>query len=259
MPAPIRPAPALALVVPILFFSTAASAVQILYSQDFESPNNPPGFQDTTLKDVSQQTVNSLYGDQPAGFLFQQSFTVETLEINGGTAFGTGYSDPSGIGGNYALGMLSSVQPDRLLLTFDVGSFTFLNLRMDISSIDLDGVGGPFGPLEGSAPEFQLRLLDSPGGVLGTTVLDVDTASGTASPRSIFDWTSVVFALSTLGNTDGFVTVEIDLLSGNYAAFDNIVIAAADTPGVVPVPAALPLLLSALAGAGVLARRRPAG
>jgi hypothetical protein len=253
-----RIARGLALALPVILGSAPASAIQILYVQDFESPNNPPGFVDTTNRDVSQQTVNVLYGNQPEGFSFQQDFTVETLHITGGSAFGAGYSDPSGIGGNYAIGMLSGVQNDKLRLTFNVGSFDFFNLRMDISSIDLDGVGGPFGPVGGAVPEFRLTLFDSPGGVLGTTVLDSDTQSGTASPRNVFDWTSVIFALSTVGNTDGFVTVEIDLLSGNYAAFDNILIAAADTGGVVPVPGALPLLASALAGFGLVARRRAA-
>lgn len=259
MPRPARIAYGTALALPVILFSTVAGAVQVLYVQDFESPNDPPGFVDTTGRDVSQQTVNSLYGDQPPGFSFQQDFTVETLEINGGFAFGTGYSDPAGIGGNYALGMLASVQNDKLRLTFDVGSFNFLNVQMDISSIDLDGVGGPFVPVEGAVPEFKLTLFDSPGGVLGTKILGTDTKSGTASPRNVFDWTNVIFALSTVGNSDGIVTVEIDLLSGNYAAFDNMVIAAADVGGVVPVPGALPLLASALAGFGVVARRRVAG
>lgn len=111
---------------------SSANALQILYVQDFETPNDPPGFIDTTGRDVSQQTVNQLYGGQPSGFSFEQDFTVATLEINGGVAFGAGYSDPAGIGGDHALGMLSSVQDDRLRLTFDVGTFAFLNLQIDI-------------------------------------------------------------------------------------------------------------------------------
>ncbi len=252
-----RFAPACLLILLGVVLNPGAGIAQIiLYTQDFESPNDPPGFMNTTGRDVSQQLINTLYGDQPPGFTFQQQFTVETLLVTGTVAFGSGYSDPAGIGGNYTAGMLSSVQPDLLWLTFDVGEFDFLNLRMDISSIDLDGVGGPFGPPEGSVPEFQLTLLDSPGGNRTGNVLDSDIATGTASARDVFDWTEVLFALSTAGNTDGFVTVRIDLLSGNYAAFDNIIIAASDTPGEIPVPAALPLLASALTGLGLLVRRR---
>lgn len=70
-------------------------AAVLLYENDFESPT---GFVDTSGRDVSSQSVNTLY-DQP-GFVFQQIFTVETLEIQGGVAFGSGYSDPSGIGGS---------------------------------------------------------------------------------------------------------------------------------------------------------------
>lgn len=99
--------------------SPAVSAATLLYQNDFESPN---GFVDTTSHDVSQQTVDSLYS--LSGFQFQQTFTVETLHITGGAAFGTGYSDPAGTGGNYALGMLSTVQNDLAALTFDVGAFS---------------------------------------------------------------------------------------------------------------------------------------
>ena len=157
-----------------------AGAATLLYQNDFESPN---GFVDTTGVDVSQQTVDSLYS--LAGFQYQQTFTVETLHITGGAAFGTGYSDPEGTGGNYALGMLSSVQNDLAALTFDVGSFSFLNVGMDISAIDLDGVGGPFGVAQ---PIFRLSLYDSPGGAFsivapGTLLAQADV-TGTGTPNA---------------------------------------------------------------------------
>ena len=40
--------------------------------------------------------------------------------------------------------------------------------------------------------------------------------------------------LSTAGNTNGNVILRIDLLSGGYAAMDNFVVAASDTPVEVP-------------------------
>ena len=229
------------------------NAVTVLYNNDFESPN---GFVDTTGKDVSQQSINALY-DQP-GFLFQQVWTVETLEINGGVAFGNGYSDPSGVGGNYALGMLSSVQDDKLALTFDVGGFNFLNAGLDISAIDLDGAGGPFGIAQ---PVYRASLYDSPGGVFNInapgTLLDQTDLTGTGSlSQSVFDWTRVIAALSTTGNTDGNVTLMLDLLQGGYAAFDNLIVVADDTPGVIPLPPALLLFGTGLLGLIGLAKRK---
>ena len=247
----------LLLVLVVASFPRPAAATVLLYQNYFELPN---GFVDTTGKDVSQQSVSTLY-DQP-GFAFQQINTVETLEIHGGTAFGTGYSDPQGIGGDYTPGMLSAVQDDHLALTFDVGSFAFLNVGMDISAIDLDGVGGPFGVTE---PIFRLRLYDSPGGVFsivspGTLLDQVDvTGTGTAS-ASVFDWTAVVGALSASGSQDGHVSLDIDLIQGGYAGFDNLRVVASDTPGLVPEPATSALVVLGLcAMAGFAARRRRIG
>jgi hypothetical protein len=231
----------------------AANAATTLYTNDFESPD---GFVDTTGRDVSQQTVSSLY--DLAGFSFQQTSTVETLEINGDFAFSGGYSDPSGTGGNYAIGMLSSVQDDKLSLTFDVGSFDFLNIFMDISAIDLDGVGGPFGV---DQPIFRASLYDSPGGAFNInapgTLLDQVDLTGTGTPsQSIFDWTRVVAALSTEGNTDGNVTFMLDLTQSGYASFDNIKVDADEISGVVPIPAAVWLFGSGLIGLIGVARRK---
>ena len=52
-------------------------------------------------------------------------------------------------------------------------------------------------------------------------ILDVAQVSGIASPRDIFSWTEVTLPLSTIGNTNGNVTLRIDLLEGDYAAMDN--------------------------------------
>jgi hypothetical protein len=185
------------------------------------------------------QSVNSLYGNQPPGFTFAQQFTVETLLIPGNQAFGTGYSDPLGIGGNYALGMLSDVQNDLLGLSFNVGSNDFLNVRLDISSIDVDRLGGPIIPAGGAVPTFEFTLFDNPTGtpgVGGSSILSSYQASGTVSARDVFDWTEVLFSLDASGSTNGNVILRIDLLSGGYAAFDNLRITASDTPVSVPEP-----------------------
>ncbi len=238
--------------------SNAQAATVILYDQDFESPAafvNDGG-------DVNiYNAVNTLYGNQPPGFTFAQAFTVETLLVTGNQAFGTGYSDPSGKGGNYTLGMLSNTQDDRLGLSFNIGSNDFLNVRLDISSIDLSVFGGPFVPA-GVEPVFEFTLYDNPGGATGLgsgTVLSTLQATGTASAQSDFDWTEVLLPLDAAGNTDGNVTLQIDLLSGGYAALDNFLIAASDTPGdvgVVPIPASVWLFGSGMLGLLGFSRRK---
>jgi hypothetical protein len=248
----------------------AQGATLVLYDQNFE---NPSGFVNDGGDVNIDRSVNTLYRNQPSGFTFAQANTVETLLITGNKAFGTGYSDPSGKGGNYALGMLSSVQNDLLGLSFNVGSNKFLNARLDISSIDLSVFQGPF-VTPGAIPTFEFTLYDNPSGTTGLgsgTILAVLQPSGTASARTVFDWTEVLLPLDASGNTNGNVTLRIDLLSGGYAALDNIRIAASNTPGDVgdspnppidPPAAAVPepatILGIALAGGGLacLKRRR---
>lgn len=234
------------------FAAAPVAASTLLYDQDFESP---VGYVNDGGDINIFRTVNDLYGNQPPGFLFNQAFTSETLNITGSqrgggsAAFGTGYSDPSGIGGNFAIGMLSDAQNDLTSLIFDVGAFDFLNVGVDVSSIDLDRFGGPFIPAGGTAPTFRFTLFDNPSGAPGLgggTVLDVADASAASSDPAEFDWTSSVLALETAGNTNGNVILQIDLLSGaGYAAFDNLRIVASDDEGDLdeaPLPASLPLL-----------------
>ncbi len=215
-----------------------AQSTIVLYDQDFE---NPMGFVNQGGDINITRTINNLYSNQPPGFIFTQAFTVETLLLTGNQAFGSGYSDPSGIGGNYALGMLSTGQNDLLGLSFDTGGRDFLNFRLDISSIDLDRFGGPFVP-NGAIPEFEFTLFDNPSGTpnLGSgSILSTFTTSGTPSARNVFDWTEVLAVLDASGSTNGNVTLRIDLLNGGYAALDNFRITASDTPGdigVVPEP-----------------------
>lgn len=239
-------------------FSGVSQAATILYDQDFE---NPVGFVNDAADINIFRQVNELYGNQPAGFSFAQQFTVETLLITGSSAFGTGYSDPAGSGGNYALGMLSTGQNDLLGLSFNIGSNDFLNMRLDVSSIDLSAFGGPFVP-QGAVPRFQFTLYDNPTGVngLGTgAILSQIEGLGTASPRSVFEWTELLLAMDATGNTNGNVTLRIDLLDGGYAALDNIRIAASDIAGDVgdplPLPSSLLLLGLGLLGLRLRSRR----
>jgi hypothetical protein len=207
------------------------AGIVLLYQQDFE---NPTGFVNDGGDVNIHRKVNDLYGNQPDGFSFAQTHTVETLFLNGTQAFDQGYVDASGIGGNYALGMLANVQNDLLGLSFDVGSHSFLNVRLTISSIDLSVFQGPF-VTPGDIPIFEFTLFDNPTGINGLgngNVLDRQQAVGKIAPApNVLDWTNVLLPLSTIGNTNGQVTLKIDLLSGGYAALDNFRITTSNTAG----------------------------
>lgn len=196
-----------------------------LYQNDFESPNTLPI---RSCYALDGRSVNTLYG-QP-GALFDQINTVETVLINA-TGGSPNYSDPLGTGGNFAIGMLGILGNDKLSLTFDSQNLGFINIGMDISSIDVQGCGGPFGI---AAPKYVISLLDSPGGVFNfaNPVLDQKEIIGVAGPDQwTFDWTSHVVALDSSQSTDGNVSIVWDLMQSGYAAFDNLIITASTDPG----------------------------
>ncbi|MEM0982417.1 MAG: hypothetical protein AAGI17_00545 [Planctomycetota bacterium] len=225
-----------------------AQPVVTVFQEDFE---NPVGLS-LASQDVSQQTVNALFGAP-----FNQTFTVETLAINGPS--GT-FSDPSGVGGNYAIGLLSDAQNDLFAITFDAADRDFVNVFFDLSSIDLVGFGGPFTQDNTSVPELSVALLDTPGGVFNINApgsfaeLDSGVATGTASPRFEFDWTRQQFFFDATGSTDGQVTLLFDLTAGGYASLDNFLIESNE----IPAPSAAIMLGAAglLAGGRKRASRR---
>ena len=240
--------------------AAAPSTAAILYSQDFE---NPDGFVNDGGDINIFRSVNQLYHDQPAGFVFSQTFTTETLLIGGTQAYGVGYTDPSGKAGKYVVSQLSDAQDDRLGLAFNVGGFKFLNFRMDISSIDLDRFGGPFVPPGGLAPVFRFRLFDNPGGAPGVgtgTPLDFVDVTGLLNPsKTSLLFSTAIGGLDASASTDGNVIFQIDLLSGGYAAFDNIVISAADVTAGLPEPESWALLIAGFGLTGAALRRRRSG
>lgn len=245
----------------------AVAATAVLYDQDFENPFN---FSNDGADVNISSSVNENYGNQPAGFAIASNNTTETLNVTGsnrGTgsaAFGTGWSDPSNTAGDFAIGMLSDVQNDILGLSFDAGSNAFLNVGLDLSSIDLSDFGGPYVPAN-AEPVLQLSLFDNPGGGVSLTgngiLLDQQTLTGTASAGDVFDWTNGVLGLSTAGNTDGNVTLQADLLAGGYAAIDNIKVVASNQPGqlnVVPLPSSAWMLIAGFGMIGGIHRMRKA-
>jgi hypothetical protein len=249
----------------LVLMSARTDAAVVLYNQSFE---NPVGFVNDGGDINIFRPVNQLYGNQPVGFSFAQANTVETLLLAGNQAFGTGYADSKGTGGNYALGMLSGLNSDNdfLGLSFNVQGLNFLNFRLNISSIDLDRFGCPCNSPTDSIASFDIVLFDNPTGATGLSgngiVLDSERITGLpSSARNSLNWSEHILALDASGSTNGNVTVRIDLVANavnsRYAAMDNFRIVASDTPGDignVPEPASIALLGLGLAGL-VLGRR----
>jgi hypothetical protein len=195
----------------------------VLYANDFESPNTAPAINCGNSLDT--RTINELYGTP--SFVYHQVFTVETVFHQDSIPL---YSNPQAIGGNYSIGMLSTGQDDRLGLTFDRDGHRFLNVAMNISSIDISGCGGPFGV---AAPILKLTLLDSPGGVFdfGQPVLDTATITGEAAPDQwTFHWVFRTESLDAKDATDGHVSIVFDLEQSGYATFDDLSIVASEDP-----------------------------
>jgi len=250
-------------IVAALLAPASAMASTVLYDQDFE---NPTGFVNNGA-DLSQQSVNSLYGNQPPGFVFAQDFTVETLRVGGNLAFGAGYVDNQNIAGNYMLGMLSGAQDDKLGLAFNVGAFDFLNLRLDITSVDLSCCGGQFVPNgdPSATPIFRFSLYDNPGGAPGVgagAALDFFDVEGLANPsNNVLLFSEATGGLDATGSTNGNVILRIDLLQGGYAGFDNLRVVASNIEGDVggvPEPSTWALMIGGFGLAGGALRRRRA-
>jgi hypothetical protein len=197
----------------------AAAQEITLYENDFESPNQPVSV--SCGNSLDQTGVNETYGKP--GYNFVEQFSVETIVLDDPAGKYDGQGDKNG---KYALGMLGMVQDDHLAFRFDVMGQQFLNVAMDVSSIDVDGCGGPFGI---ETPKFKLSLLDDSGGEFSWTAkpLDEKTLEGEASnsPWS-FNWSRGTVALDASKATNGSVIVVFDLVSTGYAAFDNLKITA---------------------------------
>ena len=208
--------------------AAARGASRVLYTNDFETPNVP--LSPSCGNSLDPSGINVLYGSE--AFVFQQVATVEGVVIHDAAAL---YSDPSGVGKNYALGMLASYQTDLLALTFDVTGHSFLNVGFDLSAIDVYGCGGPFTT---DVPVMQVRLYDTPGGTFsfdapGTLLAQGDVTGVAAPDQWTFAWSYGVVSLDATAATGSALTVVFDLLQSGYGAFDNLSIVAADSAGVV--------------------------
>ncbi|MDX2024248.1 MAG: hypothetical protein SF187_28660 [Deltaproteobacteria bacterium] len=201
---------------------------RVLYTNDFETPNVTLAVDCPHALDA--RGINFLYGT-PA-FAFNQVNTVEGVIINDPSKL---YKNPAGTGGKFALGMLSTLQDDRLSLTFDVTGKPFLNVGLVLSAIDVNGCGGPFGV---ARPVMKVSLYETTTGVHNFStpgkLLDEGMITGDAPADPwTFAWKYGVVSLDASQATTARVSVVFDLLQSGYAAFDNLSIVASAKAGVV--------------------------
>lgn len=215
----------------LVLSATVASAQDVVvYSNQFLTPIAMPTIA-SCQQDFGVDPVNDLWEGTGLGTSsgsFVNTNTVETILITGPADV---YDDPSGIGGDYSIGMLRTNFGDKLGLLIDTEGLPFVNVGMTISAINTT-CGGPL-PMDTAV--FLLELLDAPGGVFNlssSNVLDADTLTGTgpAADSFVFNWASVSGSLDVSGSTDGMVALRITLIRSSYASFDNIYIEASQDP-----------------------------
>lgn len=201
----------------------------VLYSNDFESPNEPI----TPLHDlcpINTAGVNRFYGTQQN--MFNQRFSVEIFIVNSMWNSSVPFADPQKRAGKYAISMLSTIQHDLLGLGFETWGKAFINIAMDVSSIDSVITCDP--PRRIAEPIFRVSLLDDPLGTvpLTGTPLDFADMTGPAGPNPwTFQWTRNSISLNATGATAGRVSIVFDLLQSAYGALDNLVVEASDEAG----------------------------
>ena len=217
----------------------------VLYSNQFLAPIATPTIA-SCQQDFGVDPVNDLWAGTGLGTSsgqFVNTNTVETILVTGPADV---YDDPSGIGGDFSIGMLNANFGDRLGLLIDTEGLPFVNVGMDISAINTT-CGGP---LAMDTAVFKIEVLDAPGGVFNlssTSVLDADTLVGIGPDTDtfVFNWARAEGSLDVSGSTDGMVALRLTLIRSTYASFDNIYIEASDDPIITTVDEASARVLTA--------------
>lgn len=212
-----------------LFPALMSAQSVLIYQNSFVTPNTTP-VNASCQQDFSAMPVNTLWEGTGVGTFsgsFQQTNTVETILINGPADI---YDDPTGVNGDYCLGMLNTAFFDKLALLVDGQELPFIHISMDMSAINTT-CGGP---LPMAAPSFLVEAIDAPGGVFSLTsteVLSSDTLFGIApnSDTFVFSWANDIGRLDISGATGSMVAIRFTLLTSSYAAFDDIYIEASSS------------------------------
>lgn len=208
---------------------TVSNDCDILYENDFEEPlrtitplNGCP-FLDKT-------PVNQNYGLE--SYLFNQgATTVETVLLQGSDL---DVVDPSGRGGNYALGMLQNTEDDKLSLSFELEGRQYVEVNLDVTPRECQCISGFFGCSEENADAtLRISLIDDPDGEvpLEPSIKNIELDAYTCNaPKGASDdklnWTRCSGVMDA-GSAER-VAINFDATAGNYVVFDNLQIFAKD-------------------------------
>lgn len=218
---------------------------RLLYQNDFEDPSRRVFSSCGGGADIRDNAIN-IFFSKP-GFAFHQKETVEVVHLDGlqrnsdHTEGAEIFDNPQGVGGNFAIGMFSNQEEDKLALTLDTHDFSFLNIGMSLAAANLPGCGGPF-TYESRLykPKFHVSVLDSPEGDFsdwGGQPLDEGDIEGSEVSGSDLadlpfklDWGYDMIGLDVSSSSDGYVTIVFDLQGdAPYAIFDDLIIVGSST------------------------------
>lgn len=214
---------------------------RLLYLNDFEDPNRRVFSSCGGGADIRDDAINILFSK--SGFKFHQQETVEVVHLDGlqrNLDHSEGdpiFENPQGVGGNFAIGMFSDQEEDKLSLTLDTHDFSFLNIGISLAAANLPGCGGPFTYENRSyKPKVHVSVLDSPelegdfndwdeqpldeGDLEGSEVSGSDLAD---LPFKL-NWGYDMIGLDVSSSSDGYVTIVFDLEGVPYAIFDDLII-----------------------------------
>jgi hypothetical protein len=217
-----------------------------LFSENYENPNYD--FSDPSLNTIGSQSCLSPEGSTNAffhchrdcansmnlaygkdGIRYSQPFTVEVFYLQEGVTV----SDNRG--GKYAISMLSTLEDDRLELTFAANGRQYFNFGIDIAPLGLDpcNYGTDLNQIPTDPASIEITAIDK------STTLPLDRVtvrsdSGGTNAMNI-PWTRVCGSLSVGGTVSGNVTFEWQAVTPFTALFDNLDIVASDDPNQLPV------------------------
>ena len=211
--------------------NTGSNETRILFENDFENPDTTQFVEFCSPDLILNNTIKAIYG-----FEFNQTFTIETIRINGPN---NDYADPQRIGGDYALGLLKGpTNDDMLAFTFNRAGLPFLNLKMNISPIGWKKIGACRNQaFELKEPVFKVSVYDTPSGNFNfstsNVLLDSKEFTGLEMGETpfVFNWAIVMASLDVSDASSESVTVVLDLIESDYAAFDNITITSSSQVG----------------------------
>ncbi|KAL3932279.1 MAG: hypothetical protein SGARI_004007, partial [Bacillariaceae sp.] len=210
-------------------------AAVTLYENDFEGATNEEPERREGLPNFIHALpgrLNDYFGPPavpkigPPKF-FNENINLETVFVTNSISLDNGqpYQDPTGTGGDFAIGFQNIFDDDQMAISIDLGGRCGVEVSFDATPlyfINWTGIRRPY-----ADAAFTVSVLDDPNAVaaLDGALLDSDTGfCPRGSDQITFNWTRHTLTLDASGSTNGIVSIRFGVTSGNYAVLDNIVI-----------------------------------